>query len=131
MAAQSERVVPDANESNVRPIEFITENGFGIFRSWEIYGNEPPRRGPYNFLVECPDRSRRNILVEIADELAVQIEIHTCGRITLSNTFWICCAEQHLATYIWECDCCPADGKLRVEELSPDDLNLSIRWQRT
>lgn len=131
MAAQSERVFPDSDEATARPIELITENGFGICRSWEISGDSPPTRGPYDFVVECPDGSRRNVRVAVAHHLLRHIEIHTRGRITLSNQYWICCAENHLATYIGECDRCPDDGKLRVEELSPDDLMLTIRWERT
>jgi len=131
MAAQSERVLPDAGESNVRPIELLTENGFGILRAWEISGDSIPAREPYDFVVECPDGSRRNVRVGVAHHLLRRIEIHTRGHITLSNQYWICCAENHLATHIWEHDECPPDGRLRVEALTPGDLDLSIRWERT
>jgi hypothetical protein len=131
MAAQSDRVVPDADVAKIRPIQLLTENGFGIFRPWEIDGTSPPNGGKYEFLVRNPDGLEQKVLVEIVDDLVTQIEIHTRGRILLSNSFWICCAERHLADYIWEHHESPHDGKLRVEQLTPRDLNLAIRWERT
>jgi hypothetical protein len=131
MAAQSERVLPDADQDEVRPIELLTENGFSIFRLWEIEAAPIPTAGSYEFLVRKADGIERKLLVEIAHEVVSQIEIHTRGRILLSNSFWIWCAERHLAIHLWEYDECPGDGKLRIEVLTPADFNLSIRWERT
>jgi hypothetical protein len=131
MAAPSERVVPDADAVRIHPIEFLTENGFSILRPWETDGTSPPDTGRCEFLVRKPDGVERKVLVEIADELVTRIAIHTCGRVLLSNSFWICCAESHLADYVWEHDGFPPDGSLRIARLTPRDMNLSIRWERT
>ena len=130
MSAQSEIVLDNA-EANIRAIELLTENGFSIFRLWEIETAPHPTGGSYEFLVRTADGIERKLLVEITHEVVSQIEIHTGGRILLSNSFWIWCAERHLATHLSEHDECPRDGKLRVETLTPADLNLSIRWERT
>jgi hypothetical protein len=130
MSAQTE-VVLDAVESKIRPIEFLTENGFGIFRRWEIEGKSNPENGECEFLVLDPGENQSVTRVQIAPELMAQIELHTHGRIRVSNSFWIYCAERHLAAYLSERDQSPRDGTLRVEALTPDDLNLSICWERT
>ena len=131
MAAQSDRVVLDADVAKIRPVEFLTENGFSILRPWEIDGTAPPNDGRCEFLVRNPDGLERKVLVEIAADLVTRIAIHTCGRVLLSNSFWICCAERHLADYVWEHDEFPPDGSLCIARLTPRDLNLSIRWERT
>lgn len=130
MSAQSE-IELDVAESKVGRIEFLTENGFSIFRPWETEGTSDPERGNYEFSIRDPDGNERLTCVEIGQELVTQIELHTRGRIRLSNSFWIYCAERHLAAYLSDHAENPRDGKLRVETLTPHDWNLSIRWERT
>ena len=131
MAAKSERVLPDAELSQTQPIELITENGHSIVRSWEINNEPRPTQGPYSFIVRSPAGRQDTVIAEIKTELVREIEIHTRGRVLPSSSYWAWCAERHLATHLWENDECPRDGKLRIETLTPADLNLSIRWERT
>lgn len=131
MAAQSQRVVPDASPSMVHAIELFIENGFSIFRLWEMEGRPPADNSTYEFLVRNPDCLEQRILVELAQNLLTEIELCTHGRILASNSFWMCCAERHLADYVWERDAFPREGRLRVAELTPEDVMLSRRWQTT
>jgi hypothetical protein len=131
MAAQTESVVPDSDQSKFQPIEFLTENGYSIFRQWELDHGPTPKTGSFAFSVCSEDGRQRNVIVEIADDLVTRIHLHTRGRILLSNSFWIYCAERNLATYLVDHDECPDEGKLCVNQLTPRDLNLSIRWERT
>jgi hypothetical protein len=131
MAAQSERIATEANVSNNRAIALVTDNGFSIIRSWEQYHEDCPRFGPYKFIVQSIDGSEQTIAVEISPAVLFQIELHTRGRLSTSNSFWICCAERHLAEFLWQHNGCPRDGKLCVDALTPGDLNLSLRWERT
>ena len=131
MRNQSERSVPDSVPEVARPIELVTENEFSILRLWEIDREPPPTAGNYTFLVRNPLSLERQITVEIADALIVDIELKTTRRIRSGNTYWICCAERHLATYVWENDCSPPDQRLRVECLTPRDINLANRWGTT
>jgi hypothetical protein len=132
MAAQSERVRPDADEASApRPIELITENDYSIVRLWELNDEPAPAGGSFTFVVSALDGERETVVVEIAREVMVAIEVHTRGRILSSNSFWICCAEKHLAAHLSKHDEAPRDGRLRVETLTPADVNLSIRWERT
>jgi hypothetical protein len=131
MTAQSERVLADAETTEFCPIELITERGHSIIRSWEINDEPAPARGPYVFVIRTLDGLKETVFVEIAEEVTTQIELHTRGRILLSNSFWIFCAEGHLASHLAEHNKCPQEGRLRVETLTPADMNLSIRWERT
>ena len=128
MRNQSEILEPESSPANTRPIELLTENGFSILRLWEINRESLPLAGRYNFLVRLPPNLEREITVEIADELAVEIELKTTGRVLPGSTYWICCAERHLATYLWESDDYPLGDRLCVSRLNPEDVMSAIRW---
>ena len=53
----------------------------------------------------------------------------TEGRIRSASTFWICCAERHLSIYLCESDAYPPGDRLRVNQLSPEDVMSAIRWK--
>ena len=121
--------IPDSIAANTQPIELLTENGFSILRLWEIEGSPPPIDGNYRFLVRNPESVERKIAVERTNALALRIELITRERIRLSSSFWICCAEKHLANYVWKKDDYPPDDKLCVSQLDPEDLITAIRWR--
>lgn len=88
----------------------------------------PPQAGSYQFIVRNPQSLEREITVEIADDLVVQIELRTRGRVMPGSTYWICCAERHLANYLWESDDYPPGDRLCVSQLDPEDVMSAIRW---
>ena len=128
MRQQSERNRPDPRKADTRPIELVTENGFSILRPWEIDGASPPQTTNYIFLVRDSQSREREIAVEIADELFLQLELRTRGRILSGHSYWICCAERHLATYLWEIGDYPPGDRLCVNRLNPEDVMTAIRW---
>jgi len=89
----------------------------------------PPLAGSYHFIVRNSQSLEREITVEFTDDVVVQIELSTRGRILQGHSFWICCAERHLAHHVWENEDYPPDDKLRVNRLDPDDLITAIRWR--
>ena len=123
--------MPNSSQAETRPIELLTENGFSILRLWEIDRTPPPVNGAYPFLVRNPRNSEREITVEISDDLIVQAEMRSRGRILLYSSFWIFCAERHLAIYLWENDDYPPGDRLKVKLLDPDDCDLTLRWETT
>lgn len=131
MAAQSERVRPDADASESHPIELVTENGYSIVRLWELNDEPAPTDGSFKFMVSALEGAQETVVVEVAKEAIAQIEVHTVGRILRSSCFWIYCAERHLASHLSQHGESPRDEGLRVETLTPADLNLSIRWERS
>ena len=128
MNAQLQNSLPESSPAEPRPTELLTENGFSISRLWEINRVPPPSNGNYAFNVRDPQSLERVVAVEIADEVVMQIELQTSLRILLSSSFWICCAERHLATYVWENDDYPPGDRLRVEQLSAEECMSAIRW---
>ena len=100
-------------------------------RVWEINRVQPPDAGSYHFIVRNPQSLEREIVVELTGDVVVQIELQTMGRIVLSSTFWICCSEGQLATYLWEHNNYPPGDQLRINQLAPEDLMTALRWQTT
>jgi hypothetical protein len=127
---QTDRSLPEELELDVQPIEFLTENGYSIYRPWEIGGVTPPANGSFLFLVRSPEGRQRNVLVEIAESLITRMEIHTSGRVQLVSAFWICCGERHLANFLWEQGECPPDDHLIVNHIDPDEMILGTNWDR-
>ena len=132
MSTRSKQALPAKSPRSVPPIELLTENGFRIVRAWEIGLVPPPIGHRYSFLIYHDERFKepREIVVEIGDAALCDAAIHTCGRIDASHTFWICCAERHLANYTWENDECPPEGVLRIDQLSAEDFDQAMRWVR-
>jgi len=100
-------------------------------RVWEINHVSPPTEGNYHFKVRNAQDLEREITVEITDDLVVQVTMRSRGRILLYSSFWIYCAERHLAIYLWENDDYPPKDKLSVTLLDPDDCDLALRWETT
>lgn len=117
-------------ENFARPIEFLTENGFAIVRRWEAAGLPAPADGSFCFLVRGPDGAEYEIDTEITNQLIAETALRTRGHIQISSSFWICCAERHLADYVWEHDGCPDGNQLAVECLDCEEVMLAISWEK-
>ena len=128
MSAQTNQSSPDNLAARNRPIEFLTENGFLIVRSWEINGIPAPADGTYSFMVQRDQDLKREVVVTIAAGLLVEIFRRTRGKILNSCSFWICCAERHLANDLWERDDYPPGDRLAVDYLDPDDVMSAVNW---
>jgi hypothetical protein len=131
MSAQKENAELDSDAARWRPIELITENGFSIVRPGE---SDEPRRTPeggYVFRVSDPEGSEHEVTVSIDRPAVNEITLRSRGRISGESSYWIACAERHLAEYLWENDNYPPHGTLAVEQLTLDDLNLAVRWGTT
>lgn len=129
MSAQTKQSKPDDLAANVAPIEFLTENGFSILRRWEVDGVPPPVNRKYAFIVRQPSEPDQEIVVTISVEVIVDVEVRTQQRIQRCSSFWICCAERHLAEHLWEKDACPPGNELLIDCLNPDDVISALRWR--
>lgn len=128
MSAQTKQTSPDELAARSRPIELLTENGYSIVRPWEINGVPAPTNGTYSFLVHEENDIEREIVVTIAAPLFADISLQSRGKISNSCSFWICCAERHLANYLWEKDDYPAGNHLTIDYLDPDDVMSAVNW---
>jgi len=118
-----------AIENDTKPIEFVTENGFAIVRPWETDGSQAPTGGPFQFLVRDPFNAECVVTVDVASALFAETAFDTRGRIEFSSSFWICCAERHLADYVTEHEGLPDGERLTVDRLDPEEVMLALRWE--
>jgi hypothetical protein len=125
----ADAVVRDEDDS-AETIEFITENGFSIIRPWESGTSPLPTDARCRFGVS-DGFIEREVSVEISREVVTEISLRTRGRIQISDCFWICCAERHLANYVTEHADFPEDDKLIVKKLNREDVLLALRWNRS
>jgi hypothetical protein len=114
----------------VRPIEFLTENGFAIVRRWEADGSPAPAGGGFCFLVRDPLGAECEINTEITNQLIADTAFRTRGYIQISSSFWICCAERHLADYVTKHERFPDGNQLAVECLDCEEVMLALRWEK-
>jgi hypothetical protein len=110
------------------PVEYQTENGFAIIRLGDVDKSVSTVGPRHYFIVRDPCGYELDITVEISNGAVAGVMWRCRGRITLESPFWITCAESHLATYLWENEDYPPDGKLTVDQLSLDDIDLARRW---
>jgi hypothetical protein len=129
MQAENKQSRPAELDSNVRPIEFLTENGFSIVRRWEADGDPAPVDGQFSFLVRNPQDLESEVTVEVTGECLQKLPLHARERVPLSSSFWISCAENHLAEYLWEHNGFPIDNKLTVNCMSPEEIISATQWR--
>jgi hypothetical protein len=128
MLARQEILMVDRMAQPCRPIEFQTDNGFSIIRMSEINNSIPATGLIHQFLVRDPDGFELEVTVEITGSLAEALAWRSRGRLPVDSSFWLSCAERHLAEYLWDNGDYPPDGKIIVNEPILDDLNLARRW---
>ena len=122
-------VVVGESDDSANPIEFITENGFSIVRPWESGESPGPTGGRVRFGVS-DGFIEREVTVEISRDVVAELSLRTRGRIQLSNSFWVSCAERHLANYVSEHADFPEDDELIVKKLDREDILSALRWER-
>lgn len=131
LTRRPEDVRTNVAENFARPIEFLTENGFAIVRRWEADGSPAPADGSFCFLVRDPEDTEYQVTVKVANQLINETEFTTGGRIQVSSSFWICCAERHLADYVTARDGCPDGNQLAVESSDCEEVILALRWEKS
>ena len=127
---QETKTVAGECDDSSDPIEFITENGFSIVRPWESGDLPQPAAGRCRFAVS-DGFIERDVTVEISRSAVTEISLRTRGRIQLSSSFWISCAERHLANYVSEHAEFPEDNELIVEKLDREDILSALRWEKS
>jgi hypothetical protein len=127
---QETAALPCERDDSSSPIEFITENGYSIVRPWESGSFPNPAGGRYAFGVS-DGFIERDVTVEVSPRVVSEISLRSRGRIARSSSFWVCCAERHLANYVTEHADFPEDDKLIVEKLDCEDILSALRWEES
>ena len=128
MAVNRRQIIPDHSAKEVSPIRYVTENGFSIIRLCDVDRSMTATSRECRFLV-CNERGwKREVTVAFAEGLIAQIQSRRRRRLLDTSVLWLVCAEQRLATYLWENDDYPEDGRLIIGELPADELLLATHW---
>lgn len=125
---KTEWIAPGSSPAHQRPIEVLTENGFAIIRLSDVNKSVSIQGTRHYFIVRDPNGYELDITVEITDDVVAEVRRRCRGRITLASSFWINCAERHLTEYLWENEDYPPDGRIVVDQLTLDDMDLARRW---
>ncbi len=130
MAVTKQVLTPDSSPATRHPIELQTENGFSIIRRSDLDESISREGANHCFIVRDPHGYELEITVNIADAAVAEVIRRSEGRLSLTSSYWISCAERHLATYLGEHDDYPPNAALKVDLLTPEDLDLARRWNR-
>jgi hypothetical protein len=128
MLARREIPMIDRVAEHSRPIEFQTDNGFSLIRFSDINESISTKGLAHQFLVRDPDGFELEVTVEVTATLADALARRSRGHLGADSSYWICCAERHLADYLWKNGDYPPDGTITVHEPLLEDLNLARRW---
>lgn len=129
MAVPGIQVTPDCLVNESCPIQYVTENGFTIIRLCDIDESITAAGTKHSFVIRDSHGYELEITVDISDPAASEIVSQSRWRLSLNSSYWICCAERHLADYLWENDDYPPEARLKVDVLTLNDLNLARRWE--
>jgi hypothetical protein len=130
MRARQEILMVDSMAEHSRPIEFQTDNGFSIIRFSDLNHSIGTTGFVHQFLVRDPDGFELEVTVEITVMLANALARRSRGHLAKDSLYWICCAERHLAEYLWSNEDYPPNATLTVDEPLLTDLNLARRWDK-
>lgn len=128
MAVNRRQVIPDSLAQEVSPIQYVTENGFSIIRLCDVDKSVTATSRECRFLVRSERGWEREVTVAFQKSLIAQIESRRRSRLLDSSVLWLVCAEQRLATYLWENDDYPEGGQLIISELPADEFLLATHW---
>src|SRR5229473_922037 len=128
MAVNRRQVIPDSLAQEVSPIQYVTENGFSIVRLSEVDKSVTATSRECRFLVRNERGWEREVTVAFEEGLIAQIQNRRRSRLLDSSVLWLVCAEQRLATYLWENDDYPDGGQLTISDLPADQLLLATHW---
>jgi hypothetical protein len=129
MASSRKQFRPDPAAQAKSPIKYLTENGFSIIRLSDLDPSVINTPGECRFLVQDEHDAEREIKVSFSEDLMARIRIRRRDALSDKSVFWLVCAESYLATYLWENNNYPPDGRLTVNQLSPDELMLAMHWR--
>ena len=128
MAVNRRAVIPDSLAKQVSPIQYVTENGFSIIRLCDVDKSVIATSRECRFLVRNERGWEREVTAHFEKSLIAQIQSRRRTPLLNSSVLWVVCAEQRLATYLWENDDYPEGGQLIISELPADELLLATHW---
>jgi CheY-like chemotaxis protein len=118
---------PVTTPTATHEIEMLTLNGFKIRRP------DPPT-APSSFehrfrVTHFPDAAEFTVTVAIAPEAVERVSRLTRRRLEPGGAFWTLQAERRLSAFLWSEGKAPVDGRLAVDDVSREDLDVAAAWE--
>lgn len=129
MTVNRRPVIPDSLAKEASPIKYVTENGFSVIRLCDVDKSVANTSRECRFLVRNEGGWEREFTVTFEESLVAQIQRRRRSRLLDSSVLWLVCAEQRLATYLWENGDYPKGRQLIISELPVDELLLAAHWR--
>jgi hypothetical protein len=129
MVLSRKQIRPDRLSLPVKPIKYLTENGFTIIRAADTGDSVFDSPEQCHFHVEDESGVKRSVTVSFADPVVLQIRVRRSSPLSERSIFWLVCAESCLARYLWEKNQFPPDGALVIGELPAKELMLALHWR--
>lgn len=123
---EAETIEGSEDSVSLPKIETITMNGFSIIDPSENEWRLPHER---RFIVVSPTGTQHNILVEIDEEVLAYVLRLTHKRLIPESSFWTEEARRLLGDYLWNEGEVPRTRRLRLTEISRDQLLIAERWK--
>jgi len=124
-------LAPPSDRAPGRPSAAVVRLTLNGFRLWPAPAAEGRPSDPSKrlFIVQHPDGHEQDIVVQIALELIESVQRATGRRLPIESAFWTWKAERALNNYLWTEGRIPADGKLAVNKMDKDDLQVASHWE--
>jgi hypothetical protein len=107
------------------PIETLTLNGFHIVR---IESPGAPEDHAFR-VTHFPDGSEVTVIVAISPEALGRVARLTKRNLQPQGAFWRSQAERRLSTELWTEGRTPQDGRLTVEDVTREDIDVAAAWE--
>jgi CheY-like chemotaxis protein len=125
-AQRERRPVPAGTTAPARPpIETLTMNGFRIVAA----GAPAGATGDHAFRVtQFASGTESTVAVAIDPEAVARVGRLSGRTLQPGGAFWRLQAERFLAAFLWSEGRVPENGRLRVQDVSREDLDVAATW---
>jgi DNA-binding response OmpR family regulator len=111
--------------AGVAHVETLTLNGYKIEPA---EGTVDAPNAHHFFVTRYPDGPSQTVTVEINPEAVARVARLTKRQLAPSGGFWRNQAERRLSAHLWADGRLPDGGRLTVDDVSRDDIDVAAAW---
>jgi hypothetical protein len=87
-------------------------------------------RGEHAFrITRYPGAVESTVVVEIDNEALARVERLTNRHLQADGSYWRAQAERRLSDYLWREGRLPESGRLTVDDVEREDIDLAVAWE--
>lgn len=122
MTPETVRNAVSAAKQRSTQVTHVTMNGFTILHASDAEDGKPNER---RFLVQRPDGSEQEVVIEIADEALRSVDQIAHGALVVKS-FWTEQAKTFLTDFIWNDGDVPATGRMVLKAAEYEQLKKLV-----